>query len=182
MQPRRPQPAERRGGTARRIAAREALAWLVIYALLILTFGLILWLETGKARASEDVRPRVVELARSQVGTAYLWGGIRPGAGFDCSGLTSWAWREVGVTLPRTAQRQYEATRRIRAEEMAPGDLIFFARTDPMNSDLVTHVGLWAGEGRMVHGGSTRSGVREETVYQAYWRDHWAGAGQVIGE
>ncbi len=177
--PRCPDPARRRGGTARRTAGGQALLWLALYILIITVFALILWLETGRARASEDVRSRVVDLARSQVGTAYLWGGIRPGLGFDCSGLTLWAWREVGVALPRTAQRQYEATKRIKAEEMALGDLIFFARTDPTSADLVTHVGIWAGEGRMVHAGSTRSGVREETVYTRYWHDRYAGSGRV---
>lgn len=126
--------------------------------------------------APSNFGDRVLELVRSQVGTPYVWGGITPNRGFDCSGLVQWAYAEAGASLPRTAAAQLDATSRLRAEELRPGDLVFFAGTDGSG---ISHVGVFAGEGRMVH--SSRGGVREETLYTEYWRDHWAGVGRVAG-
>jgi peptidoglycan DL-endopeptidase CwlO len=118
---------------------------------------------------------RVLELVRSQVGVPYAWSGITPGRGFDCSGLTGWAYAESGVQLPRTAAGQFTETTRIPAEELRPGDLVFFEGT---NGPGITHVGVFAGDGRLVHA-SSRGGVREETLFTQYWYEHYAGAGRV---
>ena len=83
-----------------------------------------------------------LDWALAQVGTPYVWGGEAPGVGFDCSGLTQAAYRGAGVTLPRTAQEQYDAGPPVPAgAPLQPGDLVFFGQ----NPGDVQHVGIYAG-------------------------------------
>jgi len=89
-----------------------------------------------------DAGAVAVQWALAQIGTPYVWGGESPGAGFDCSGLVQAAYRAAGVTLPRVAQDQYDATPKLAAgTPVAPGDLVFFG-SGPAGVD---HVGLFVG-------------------------------------
>lgn len=91
---------------------------------------------------------RAVAFARAQLGTPYVWGGDGPAeGGFDCSGLTKAAYRAAGITLPRTAQTQYDAGPRLpRGAALAPGDLLFYG-TSPRT---ITHVALYTGRGHAI--------------------------------
>ena len=89
---------------------------------------------------------RVVELARQQLGTPYVWGGASPG-GFDCSGLVSWAYGKVGISLPHNAAALYGAGRPVPLGALRAGDLVFFPG--------LGHVGLYVGKGRMIHAPQT---------------------------
>ncbi len=100
--------------------------------------------------------PEVVEVARRYVGvTPYVWGGTTP-AGFDCSGLVQYCYREVGIDLPRTSRQQYRVGAYIeprRLDLLEPGDLVFFGRDgDPAR---VHHVGIYVGVGEMIHAPQT---------------------------
>jgi cell wall-associated NlpC family hydrolase len=102
-----------------------------------------------------------LDWALAQVGTPYTWGGETPGVGFDCSGLVQAAYAAAGITLPRTAQAQYNATTKLEAgDQLEPGDLVFFGASP---SD-VRHVGIYAGEGEMVDAPDSGAEVREETI------------------
>jgi cell wall-associated NlpC family hydrolase len=89
---------------------------------------------------------RVVKLARRQLGTPYVWGGASP-AGFDCSGLVSWVYGKLGISLPHNAAALYGAGRPVPLGALRPGDLVFFPG--------LGHVGLYIGKGRMIHAPET---------------------------
>jgi cell wall-associated NlpC family hydrolase len=121
---------------------------------------------------------QVVDLARAQIGRPYVWGGASPQTSFDCSGLVQWAYRQLGVTLPRTAQQQYGATTRLTPDQLQPGDLVFFRNTYP-SAEPITHVGIYVGNGRMINAPTQGDVIREMPVFTGYWGAHYAGAGRV---
>ena len=102
-----------------------------------------------------------VDWALAQVGTPYIWGGETPGVGFDCSGLVQAAYKVAGITLPRVAQDQYDATTKLGpGDPIEPGDLLFFGG----GSSDVTHVGIYIGNGQMVDAPHTGADVRIEAT------------------
>jgi cell wall-associated NlpC family hydrolase len=101
---------------------------------------------------------RAVSFAYGAVGKPYVWGATGP-YGYDCSGLTQAAWRAAGVSLPRTTYTQINAGRRISRAELAPGDLVFFYSG-------VSHVGLYIGNGLMIHAPRPGAPVRVAPVEQ----------------
>jgi hypothetical protein len=120
----------------------------------------------------------VVILARTQIGRPYVWGGASPASSFDCSGLVQWAFGQLGARLPRTAQQQYDATRRVSRNDLKPGDLVFFERTYPSN-ERITHVGIYVGNGRMINAPTTGDVIREMDVFTGYWGPRFAGGGRI---
>jgi len=120
----------------------------------------------------------VVLLARTQIGRPYVWGGASPATSFDCSGLVQWAFGQLGARLPRTAQQQYDATRRVARNDLRPGDLVFFERTYPSH-ERITHVGIYVGNGRMINAPTTGDVIREMDVFSGYWGPRFAGGGRV---
>lgn len=104
---------------------------------------------------------RAVAFAHGAIGKPYVWGATGPGS-FDCSGLTQAAWRAAGVSLPRTTYTQINAGRRVSRDQLAPGDLVFFYSG-------ITHVGLYIGNGQMIHAPRPGSTVRVAPVGSMPW-------------
>jgi peptidoglycan DL-endopeptidase CwlO len=94
-----------------------------------------------------------VDTAVAQVGKPYQWGANGPNS-FDCSGLTSFAWRAAGVDITRTSRSQYAATKRVSRADLQPGDLVFYSRSGPAG---ISHVAMYIGNGRVVE--ASRAGV-----------------------
>ena len=120
----------------------------------------------------------VVMLARTQIGRPYVWGGASPVTSFDCSGLVQWAYSQLGARLPRTAQEQFDATRRVLRNDLKPGDLVFFEHTYPSN-ERITHVGIYVGDGRMINAPTVGDVIREMDVFNGYWGARFAGGGRI---
>jgi hypothetical protein len=123
------------------------------------------------ARAN-DVLIRAIGL----VGTPYKWGGNTPEGGFDCSGLVTFVFRDMGrLSLPRTA-RELAAmpVPDVRDNRLAPGDLLLFG------DGSVSHVGIYVGHGRFVHAPNSGGTVRLDEVNGWYWREHYLGARRVL--
>ncbi|MGV9843152.1 NlpC/P60 family protein [Streptomyces fungicidicus] len=100
---------------------------------------------------------KAIAFARAQIGKPYVWGATGPGS-YDCSGLTQAAWKAAGVTLPRTTYDQVDAGTAVPVSQAQPGDLVFFY-------DDITHVGIYIGNGMMIHAPKPGAYVREESVY-----------------
>jgi cell wall-associated NlpC family hydrolase len=97
---------------------------------------------------------RAVEIALKAVGVPYRWGGSSPAGGFDCSGLVYWAYGRVGIELPHSSYALYDLGRSVPRNGLKAGDLLFFYG--------LGHMGLYLGDGRMVH--APRSGKHVEVV------------------
>ena len=118
---------------------------------------------TAATGSRDSAGAMAVSWALSQIGTPYVWGGETPGVGFDCSGLVQAAYAVAGVSLPRVAQDQYNATSKLApASVLAPGDLVFFGGSP----DSIDHVGLYVGvvngQNVMVDAPHTGADVRAE--------------------
>lgn len=94
--------------------------------------------------------------AKGKTGSPYVWGATGPSS-FDCSGLTSWAYGQAGVSLPRTSQAQASAGTQIGRDALQPGDLVLFY------GDL-HHIGLYAGNGQVLHAPKPGANVRYESM------------------
>lgn len=117
---------------------------------------------TGETAAPADSTyaakaEKAIAFARAQIGKPYVWGATGPDS-YDCSGLTQAAWKAAGVTLPRTTYDQVNAGTTVPLAAALPGDLVFFY-------DDVTHVGIYIGNGMMIHAPKPGAYVREESVY-----------------
>ncbi|MFE6225622.1 MULTISPECIES: C40 family peptidase [unclassified Streptomyces] len=97
-----------------------------------------------------------VMAARSAVGKPYVWGATGPSA-FDCSGLMVWAYRQAGISLPRTSAAQRHAGRQVPLSQAQPGDLVTY-RGD------ASHVGIYAGNGQVIHAPYPGARVRYDPV------------------
>lgn len=106
-----------------------------------------------------------INFALSQLGDMYLWGGTGPSR-WDCSGLMMGAWKRAGIQLPHYSVAQYEQTRHIDADELRPGDLIFWS-IDPNDPGTIHHVAMYLGDGRMIHAPRTGKPVQIQSIY--YW-------------
>ncbi|MEV7031979.1 NlpC/P60 family protein [Streptomyces sp. NPDC093272] len=108
--------------------------------------------EPGKAM-------KALAFARAQIGRPCVWGATGPES-YDCSSLTQAAWRAAGVSLPRSAPEQAYAGTPLTPAAVEPGDLVFFFDDD-------SHVGVYAGDGMMIHAPSPGASIREESIYNA---------------
>ncbi|MDQ3737854.1 MAG: C40 family peptidase [Actinomycetota bacterium] len=115
-----------------------------------------------------------VDHARQQIGQPYTSGGSSPETGFDCSGLTSYAWKQAGVTsIPRSSIDQYNWTERIGRDELAPGDLVFYGY-----DGRVGHVAIYAGNDTIIHARNSNYPVMENDI-NTYWTGNLIGYGRV---
>ena len=122
-----------------------------------------------------DTANAVLAEAYKYQGWKYVWGGSSPQTSFDCSGLTQWCFGQAGVSLPRTAQEQYEAVQHLELEEAQPGDLVFFTKTYKTDN-YITHVGIYAGNGRMFHAGNP---IGFADLNTNFWKEHFVCIGRV---
>lgn len=133
------------------------------------------YLVTDGAKFDDKTVQVIMTEALKYQGTAYVFGGSTPATGFDCSGLTSWSYAKAGITLPRTAQAQYDATAHLNIKDAKPGDLVFFHSTYN-TADYVTHVGIYVGNMKMYNAGDP---LGYADLNSKYWQAHLIGAGRV---
>ena len=108
-------------------------------------------------------------------GWKYVYGGSSPTTSFDCSGLTQWCYEKAGISLPRTAQAQYDATQHLPLSQAKAGDLVFFHSTYNAGT-YVTHVAIYVGNNKIYHAGDP---IGYADLSSNYWQQHLIGAGRV---
>lgn len=124
---------------------------------------------TGSGRAA-----KAVQYALAQVGDRYVAAASGPNA-FDCSGLTMTAYRQAGISLPHYSRSQYSVTRRVPLSQAQPGDLVFYFGRG------THHVGMYIGNGKMVHAANPRSGVLVSNILGPWYSSRFSGIGRVVG-
>ncbi|MEX3103686.1 MULTISPECIES: C40 family peptidase [unclassified Streptomyces] len=120
------------------------------------------------AQAPNSRTAAAVSYAYAKLGSPYVWGATGPDA-FDCSGLIQAAYRSAGLSLPRTTYAQIGAGRRVSRSQLLPGDLVFFYSG-------ISHVGLYIGNGRMIHAPNPSAPVRIAPIDEM----PFAGATRVV--
>ena len=126
-------------------------------------------------QVSGELAQKVMNEALKYQGWKYVYGGSNPNTSFDCSGLTQWCYGKAGVSLPRTAQAQYDATQHLPLSQAKAGDLVFFHSTYNAGS-YVTHVGILVSPTQMYHAGNP---IGYADLNNSYWQQHLIGAGRV---
>ena len=126
-----------------------------------------------KERARERVGD-VVKRAAAQIGDGYAYGGSGPD-GFDCSGLTAYAFADAGVALPHNSHGQAALGEPVARDEIRSGDLVFFSTAGPGAS----HVGV-ATSSTTAISATVSGGVMEHSTTDAYWGGHYVGARRIL--
>ena len=105
------------------------------------------------------------------LGIPYVWGGASPSEGFDCSGLTTYVYAQLGVSLPHYAASQYGMGVPVSRDQLQPGDLVFFRG--------LGHMGMYIGSGSFIHAPHTGDVVKISSLSDSYYVENWVGARRV---
>ena len=126
---------------------------------------------------SDERFARMIQEAEKYLGMPYVWGGDSPQTGFDCSGFVSWVVNhsENGWDMGRqTANGLMSQCTAVSAEDAKPGDLVFFEKT--YQTDGASHVGIYVGNGMMIHCGNP---IQYTNINTTYWQQHFLGFGRL---
>ncbi|MCW1804639.1 C40 family peptidase [Brachybacterium squillarum] len=110
---------------------------------------------SASTSSSSSSSSSIVDRARSVIGTQYTWAGNSPSEGFDCSGLTQYAYKAAGISLPHSSSAQGNGGRWISQSEAQPGDLVVYSG----------HVAIYVGNGRIIDA----SGSKQQVVERDIW-------------
>ena len=120
-------------------------------------------------------RRQTVEFALQFVGGTYVFGGVDPNNGVDCSGFTRYILQNTAsISLPHSSKGQSNYGTEVSEEEMQPGDLIFFQGT--YNTSGASHVGIYVGNGMMIHCGDP---ISYANINTSYWQQHFYTFGRL---
>lgn len=128
--------------------------------------------------SSQQKIDKVIASAKSLLGTPYVWGGESPQeGGFDCSGLTQYVFKQGGYTLNRVSRDQATQGIYVARQNIKPGDLIFYSFE---RNGIINHVGLYIGNGKMIHSPTTGDVVKTTDITTSYWESRFVTARRII--
>jgi len=119
---------------------------------------------------------QIVENAKKHLGKAYVYGASGPNA-FDCSGFTSYVYKQAGYSINRTAAGQYSNGVSVSKGDLKPGDLVMFTYRGMYG---IGHVGIYIGDGKMIHAGNSSTGVVISDVFSGYYGARYVGARRIV--
>lgn len=126
---------------------------------------------SGNSQTNPQGDNEIINTAKSFLGTPYQWGGTSP-SGFDCSGFTQYVLAQNGKSIPRTSQEQFASGQAVDKSQLQAGDLVFY---DWSGGIEATHVGIYEGNGKMIH--APHSGdVVKEVDFNSYGQNVYLGA------
>ncbi|HLA74985.1 MAG TPA: C40 family peptidase [Gammaproteobacteria bacterium] len=124
---------------------------------------------------TDQLRLKVLHVAKEMLGLPYHYGGATP-EGFDCSGLVFYSYSKIGVKVPRTTLEQYRQTKAVSAQELMPGDLVFFR----LNGRDISHVGIYQGDHKFIHAPVSGKQISSDSLHNRFWRERFVRGGRFI--
>lgn len=128
------------------------------------------------AASSASAGERVVQIAEQFLGLPYVYGGSTP-AGFDCSGFTSYVFKQLGYDLYRSSYQQINNGIPVSKSELQPGDLLLFKR---QGASRIHHVGIYVGNGMMIHSPQTGDVIKYTSVVTGYYNNCYYAARRIV--
>lgn len=116
----------------------------------------------------------IVATAKKYLGYNYTYGGSSPSTGFDCSGFTSYVFKQHGISLNRTAAGQYSNGVAVSRANLQPGDLVMFGKSG------INHVAIYIGGGKIIHAPTPSTGVRIDSLSTGYYNNNYVAARRVL--
>jgi len=123
-------------------------------------------------KRDDDLGAVIAQTAERFIGIPYKWGGNTVVDGLDCSGFSKAVYNLCGINIPRTAHEQYNAGDGIDKADMDEGDLVFFGES----KNRITHVGVYVGNGKMVHAPKRGDDIKIAKISDAYFANRFIGA------
>ncbi|HET8706891.1 MAG TPA: C40 family peptidase, partial [Pseudomonadales bacterium] len=118
----------------------------------------------------------LVKRAEQFQGVRYKYGGTSPQTGFDCSGFVGYVYKQYGVELPRDSRSQLKSLKSVKANELKPGDLVFYrVSTSPTGS----HAAIYIGNGQIIHASPRARKVVIADMHDSYFTKRYVGAGRI---
>jgi len=121
----------------------------------------------------------ILATANTLMGLKYVYGGTSTSKGMDCSAYTQWVFKQNGISIPRTAAEQAKKGTTVAFKDLQPGDLVFY-NTISGNGKSVDHVGIYQGNGKMIHESSSK-GVTTTNINDKYWTSKFTTAKRMSG-
>ena len=132
------------------------------------------YVSTAPVAASVGVQ--AAQTVQKYIGHSYSYGASGPNS-FDCSGLTSYVYRQHGVSLPRSSGSQGSSGVYVAKTNLAAGDLVFFSNRGDRK---INHVGIYVGDNKFVHAATSRRGVVMDNLTSSYYVNHYVTARRVV--
>lgn len=126
--------------------------------------------------AGGNVTAKIVSDAYRYIGSRYSYGSSGPNA-FDCSGFTSYIYKQSGYSLPRTSTSQGSFGTYVAKENLNPGDLVFFSNR---SDRTINHVGIYIGDSNFIHASTSSRGVVLDSLNSSYYINHYVCARRVV--
>lgn len=128
-----------------------------------------------RATSSSGIGQQIADLAKKYVGYPYVHGGSSP-KGFDCSGFTSYLYRQFGITIARTVKGQLNNGRKVSRSEVQPGDILIY----DTHGAGASHACLYIGNGNFVHASTPKSGVKINNMNQNYYKNRLVACIRIV--